>query len=229
MSELNTEDQLLDHNYDGIQEYDNPLPTWWVTMFWISIVFAVFYTVYYHYGHGKLAVEAYNEDMVAFYELQAKQLLALGEIKESTLLDLMDDDAMMATGASLFVSKCAQCHGNKGEGNIGPNLTDEYWLHGGKLTDIYHTVTEGVPSKGMLAWKNQLGPAEILSVSAFVGSLRGSNPSPAKEPQGDVFAYDVEAILAEEAASAEQAGEEATDETGGEATETEAETATSSE
>lgn len=229
MSELNTEDQLLDHNYDGIQEYDNPLPTWWVTMFWISIVFAVFYTVYYHYGHGKLAVEAYNEDMVAFYELQAEQLLALGEIKESTLLDLMDDDAMMATGASLFVSKCAQCHGNKGEGNIGPNLTDEYWLHGGKLTDIYHTVTEGVPSKGMLAWKNQLGPAEILSVSAFVGSLRGSNPSPAKEPQGDVFAYDVEAILAEEAASAEQAGEEATDETGGEAIETEAETATSSE
>ena len=203
MSEQNTEDQLLDHNYDGIQEYDNPLPTWWVTMFWISIVFAVFYTVYYHYGPGKLAVEAYNEDMVAFYELQAAQLLAMGEIKESTLLDLMDDEAMMATGASLFVSKCAQCHGNKGEGNIGPNLTDGYWLHGGKLTDIYYTVTEGVPSKGMLAWKNQLGPAEILSVSAFVGSLRDSNPSPAKEPQGKSFEYDVEAILAEEAAAAE--------------------------
>jgi cytochrome c oxidase cbb3-type subunit 3 len=207
MSELNTEDQLLDHNYDGIQEYDNPLPTWWVTMFWISIVFAVFYTVYYHYGHGKLAVEAYNEDMVAFYELQAEQLLAMGEIKESTLLDLMEDDSMMATGASLFASKCAQCHGNKGEGNIGPNLTDEYWLHGGKLTDIYYTVTEGVPSKGMLAWKNQLGPAEILSVSAFVGSLRGSDPSPAKEPQGEVFEYDVEAILVEESAAAEENAE----------------------
>jgi len=225
MSELNTEDQLLDHNYDGIQEYDNPLPTWWVTMFWISIVFAVFYTVYYHYGHGKLAIEAYNEDMVAFYELQAEQLLAMGEIKESTLLTLMDDDAMMATGASLFVSKCAQCHGNKGEGNIGPNLTDEYWLHGGKLTDIYQTVTEGVPSKGMLAWKNQLGPAEIMSVSAFVGSLRGSSPSPAKEPQGDVFTYDIEAILAEEAAAAEEGAEEAAEE----AAEIEAEAVISSE
>jgi cytochrome c oxidase cbb3-type subunit 3 len=198
MSEQNTQDELLDHNYDGIQEYDNPLPTWWVTLFWISIVFSVFYAVYYHFGHGKLAVEAYNQDMVAFYELQAEQLLALGEIKESTLLDLMEDDSMMATGASLFASKCAQCHGNKGEGNIGPNLTDEYWLHGGKLTDIYYTVTEGVPSKGMLAWKNQLGPAEILSVSAYVGALRGSNPSPAKEPQGDLFEYDVEAILDEE-------------------------------
>ena len=89
MSELNTDDQLLDHNYDGIQEYDNPLPTWWVTLFWISIVFAVFYAVYFHFGQGKLAVEAYNEDMVAFYELQAEQLLAMGEIQESTLLDLM--------------------------------------------------------------------------------------------------------------------------------------------
>jgi len=221
MSEQNTPDQLLDHNYDGIQEYDNPLPTWWVTLFWISIVFAVFYSVYFHFGHGKLAVEAYNEDMVAFYELQAEQLLALGEIKESTLLDLMEDDSMMATGASLFASKCAQCHGNKGEGNIGPNLTDEYWLHGGKLTDVYYTVTEGVPSKGMLAWKNQLGPAEILSVSAFVGSLRGSNPSPAKEPQGEAFEYDVEAILAEEAAAAEGDAEETEDE----AAETEAEAA----
>ena len=225
MSELNTDDQLLDHNYDGIQEYDNPLPTWWVTMFWISIVFAVFYAVYFHFGHGKLAVEAYNEDMVAFYELQAEQLLAMGKIKESTLLDLMEDDSMMATGASLFATKCAQCHGNKGEGNIGPNLTDEYWLHGGKLTDIYYTVTEGVPSKGMLAWKNQLGPAEILSVSAFVGSLRGSSPSPAKEPQGDVFTYDVEAILAEEAAAAEEGAEEAAEE----ATEIEAEAVISSE
>ncbi|NIP15658.1 MAG: cytochrome C oxidase Cbb3, partial [Pseudomonadales bacterium] len=77
--------QLLDHNYDGIQEYDNPLPRWWLWLFWITIVFSAFYFVYYHFGQGKLAVEAYNEDMVAYYELQAQQLLALGEIKESTL------------------------------------------------------------------------------------------------------------------------------------------------
>ena len=144
-----------------------------------------------------------------------------------TTLDLMNDEAMMATGASLFVSKCAQCHGNKGEGNIGPNLTDTYWLHGGKLTDIYHTVTEGVPSKGMLAWKNQLGPAEILSVSAFVGSLRDSNPSPAKEPQGKAFEYDVEAILAEEAVAAETDAVEGEAES--EATETQTEAASSSD
>jgi len=201
MSEQNPNDQLLDHNYDGIQEYDNPLPTWWTSLFWITIVFSALYAIYFHFGEGKLDVEAYNEDMVAYYDLQAQQLLALGEIKESTLLGLMDDDAMMAGGAQIFATKCAQCHGNNAQGNIGPNLTDNYWLHGGRLTDIYHTITEGVPSKGMLPWKNQLSPAEILSVAAYVGSLRGSNPASPKAPQGDLFEYDSQAVLAEEAAA----------------------------
>lgn len=201
MSEQNPNDPLLDHSYDGIQEYDNPLPTWWTSLFWITIVFSGLYAVYFHFGHGKLEIEAYNDDMVAYYDLQAQQLLGLGEIKESTLLGLIDDDAMMAGGAQLFASKCAQCHGDEAQGKIGPNLTDDHWLHGGRLTDIYHTVTEGVPSKGMLPWKNQLSPAEILSVSAYVGSLRGSNPSPAREPQGEPFEYDAQAILAEEAAA----------------------------
>ncbi len=205
MSDGTDQDRLLEHNYDGIQEYDNPLPRWWLALFWITIVFSAFYVLYFHFGQGKLAVEAYNEDMIAYYELQAQQLLALGEIKESTLLDLMEDDAMMAGGQALYVSKCTQCHGENGQGNIGPNLTDDYWLHGGKLTDIYHTVTEGVPTKGMLAWKNQLGPAEILSVSAYVGSLRGSNPPDAKAAQGKLEPYDAEATLAAEAA--EDAGD----------------------
>jgi cytochrome c oxidase cbb3-type subunit 3 len=222
MNNETNQDQLLDHNYDGIQEYDNPLPRWWLWLFWISIVFSAFYFVFYHFGHGKLAVEAYNADMIAYYELQAQQLLALGEIQESTLLDLMEDDSMMAGGAQLYQAKCTQCHGQNGEGNIGPNLTDDYWLHGGKLTDIYHTVTEGVPVKGMLAWKNQLGPAEILSVSAYVGSLRGSSPANAKAAQGKLEPYDPAAILADEATE-EPAGEETSEEA---PTESEAETET---
>ena len=201
MSEQQQQDPLLDHEYDGIREYDNPLPAWWTTLFWITIVFAVIYFVFYGFGPGKTVVEAYNQEMVAYYDLQAQQLLALGPIKESTLLKLMDDESMIAGGAQIFQSKCAQCHAANAGGNIGPNLTDDYWLHGGKLTDIYHTITEGVPSKGMLAWKNQLSPAEILSVAAYVGSLRGSNPSPAKAPQGKLFVYDPDKILAEEAAA----------------------------
>ena len=102
MSDGTEQDHLLDHNYDGIQEYDNPLPTWWTTLFWVTIVFSVLYATHYHFGKGKLDIAAYNEDMIAFYELQAEQLLALGPIGEGTLSSLMDDDTMMAGGGQIF-------------------------------------------------------------------------------------------------------------------------------
>jgi cytochrome c oxidase cbb3-type subunit 3 len=129
--------------------------------------------------------------MIAFYDQQAQEFLALGEITEHTLIDLTNNDAMMAGAEQLFQSKCSQCHGMNGEGSIGPNLTDDYWLHGQNLTDIYQTVADGVPAKGMLAWKNQLRPAELLSVSAYIGTLRGSEPADPKKPQGDLLPYTV--------------------------------------
>ena len=214
MSPEQDQDRILAHNYDGIQEYDNPLPPWWVYLFWASIIFSMLYFPYYHFGPGLLTVDAYNKDMVAYYDLQAEQFLAMGPISERTLHDLMSDDAMLAGGAQLFASKCVQCHGNSGEGNIGPNLTDDYWIHGGNLTHIYTTVVEGVPTKGMLAWKNQLRPGEILSVTAFVGSLRGSQPDNAKTAQGDEYLYDAEAVMAQE--EAENGGPAADDEPGAE-------------
>jgi len=191
------QDHLLDHNYDGIQEYDNPMPRWWVAIFWVTIVFSVFYAIFYHGGPGKLAIEAYNEDMVAYYDLQAKQFLALGDVTEGMLHGLMDNEAMMAGAAQLFVSRCAQCHGTHAEGNIGPNLTDQYWLHGNRLTDIYHTIMEGVADKGMQSWKNVLRPAEILSLAAYVGTLRGSKPDKPKAPQGELTPYVYEPSEAE--------------------------------
>lgn len=190
LPEQNAEpDTMSDHNYDGIQEYDNPLPFWWVAIFWASIVFSCFYFVFYHLGPGLLTIDAYNKDMVAYYDLQAQQFLALGEIKESTLYDLTSNESMMAGAQQVFQTRCAQCHGDKGQGNIGPNLTDDYWLHGGQLTDIYHTVMEGVPEKGMQSWKMQLGPAELLSVAAYVGTLRETSPAGGKPPQGDLQEY----------------------------------------
>ena len=203
MSEESGEDRILDHDYDGIREYDNPMPRWWLALFWISIAFSGVYFVYYHLGPGLLAVDAYNKDMIAYYDLQAQQFLALGEIGEGTLLELTADAALMAGGAQIYLAKCAQCHGNAGEGTIGPNLTDDYWLHGAKLTDIYETVKEGVPAKGMLSWKNQLGPAELLAVSAYVGTLRGATPPSPKAPQGTLEPYDPQAAVAAESAPAE--------------------------
>ncbi len=197
-------DRLLNHLYDGIQEFDNPLPKWWVAIFWISIILTPFYIIYYHGGEGRSAVDKYNAEVLAHFDRQAGEMLAMGPITEGTLAGFQSDEAKMAGAAQLFVSKCSSCHGMRGEGSIGPNLTDEFWLHGGRLTDIYRTINEGVPSKGMLAWNKQLGVGDILSLSAYVGTIRGANPPNAKKPQGDPFVYDLDAILAEESAAAPQ-------------------------
>jgi cytochrome c oxidase cbb3-type subunit 3 len=179
------QDHVLDHSYDGIQEYDNPLPRWWLALFWATIIFTPLYILYFHFGGGMLATDRYDQEMIAFYDKQAEQLLALGEISEGTLVDLMADASMMNGGKKIFQAKCATCHGMFGEGGIGPNLTDEHWLHGGQLMDVYRTVREGVPAKGMLAWERQLRPAEMMAVSSYVGTMLGSEPPNPKEPQGD--------------------------------------------
>ena len=185
--EVLNQDDLLDHSYDGIQEYDNPLPRWWLAIFWATIVFAPLYVLYFHFGGGMLATERYDEAMIAFFDKQAEQLLALGEISEGTLIDLMADQSMMNGGRKVYQSKCATCHRMFGEGGIGPNLADEYWLHGGQLLDVYKTVREGVPSKGMLAWERQLRPAQLMAVSAYVGTLLGNQTPNPKAAQGDHF------------------------------------------
>jgi len=182
------QDHLMDHSYDGIQEYDNPLPGWWLAIFWASIIFAPLYILYFHFGPGLLSIDRYDRAMMIATERQMAAILAMGEISENTLVDLMDDPSMMNGGKKIFVAKCATCHGIFGEGGIGPNLTDDHWLHGAQLMDVYRTVREGVPAKGMLAWERQLRPAELLAVSAHVGGLLGSDPPNAKAPQGDQVA-----------------------------------------
>jgi cytochrome c oxidase cbb3-type subunit 3 len=180
-----SEDHLLEHLYDGIQEYDNPLPRWWLAIFWATIIFTPLYILFFHFGPGLLEIDRYDEAMMIATEKQMAAILAMGEINENMLVDLMDDPSMMNGGKKVFVAKCATCHGMFGEGGIGPNLADDYWLHGAQLMDIYRTVREGVPDKGMLAWERQLRPAEMLAVSAHVGGLLGSAPPNGKAPQGD--------------------------------------------
>jgi len=206
------QDHILDHAYDGIQEYDNPLPQWWLTIFWVTIIFCPLYVLYFHFGGGMLATERYDQEMIAFFDKQAEQLLALGEISENTLADLMVDTSMMNGGKKLFQSKCATCHGMFGEGGIGPNLADDHWLHGGQLLDVYATVRDGVPAKGMLAWERQLRPAELLAVSSYVGTLLGSEPPNPKAAQGDRVvrqepapAEEIEAAVEETAVAEEPA------------------------
>jgi cytochrome c oxidase cbb3-type subunit 3 len=201
------QNHLLDHAYDGIQEYDNPLPRWWLALFWITIIFTPLYILYFHFGGGMLATERYDAEMVAFFDKQAEQLLALGEINETMLAGLTSDPSMMNSGEKIFRSKCATCHGMFGEGGIGPNLTDDYWIHGGQFLDVYATVRDGVTAKGMLAWERQLRPAELMAVSAYAGTLLGTDPPNAKAPQGEQVAR-----LAPEEVDGTESADEAVDE-----------------
>lgn len=176
---------LLRHEYDGIQEFDNPMPRWWKWIFWGSFYFSILYFAHYHLtGNGESVMASWESDVAAAREAQAQLLLKDGGPSEEKLLEFMTDSGLMADASQLFVQRCAQCHGNEGEGKIGPNLTDEYWLHGSaSLMDIYQAVDEGFTAKGMPAWGRQLRPVEVMKLAAFVGSLRNTQRQ-GRAPEG---------------------------------------------
>lgn len=177
---------LLNHSYDGIQELDNHLPPWWVKMFYATIVFSIVYVGIYHFWNlTPLQDEEYQIAMdEAKKEVELYQSKMANTIDEKTV-KLLTDGKTIAAGKDIFNSKCAACHGQAGEGGVGPNLTDEYWLHGGTVNDIFKTVKYGVPEKGMIAWQATMKPNEIQQVSNFILSIQGSNPANAKAPQGE--------------------------------------------
>lgn len=171
---------------DGIKEYDNPLPPWWVLLFYFTIVFAVVYMIYLHVFDGRLLTDELQRDRekhALFLAEQAKKRgSAMGSLKER-----IQDPEMIAAGAEIYQSNCAPCHGAEGQGLVGPNLTDPYWIHGGAPEDIMNVIAEGVVEKGMIAWKGILGPKKLEEVTAFVVSLQGSNPPNPKAPEGDLY------------------------------------------
>ena len=178
------EDSLLEHAYDGIKEYDNPLPRWWVNMFWLSFAFALLY--FFHYqlsGKGTSVEEAYAQDVAAFEAVEAKRALK-ETVSEASLAKLAANSTAVAGGREVFGAQCKACHSDKGQGLIGPNLTDDHWIHGqGMLMDIYQSINQGVLAKGMPAWGRQLSPTQLRQVVAFVASIRDTNV-PGKAPEG---------------------------------------------
>jgi cytochrome c oxidase cbb3-type subunit III len=177
------EPDLLDHEYDGIREYDNPLPGWWVKIFWASFFFAIGYVFHFFFGNGVSVAEGYESEMAAVRAEQAK--VALREtVSEEGLHKLMVDQASLGEAKAIFAQRCTPCHGEHAQGVIGPNLTDGYWLHGsGTLMDIHKTISEGVPAKGMPTWRMQLSAVQVRKLAAFIGSLRNTNV-PGKAPEG---------------------------------------------
>lgn len=178
------EARILDHEYDGIQEYDNPMPRWWVNMFWATIVFSIIYAINIGpVGSGEGWVANYENDMAGFRELFPE---GAPTADAEQLATLAGDPSALATGQTVYGQLCSACHGAAGEGTIGPNLTDDYWIHGASLPDILHTVSVGVPAKGMPGWEKMIKPEELNAVVAYVSSLRGTNPTNAKAPEGDL-------------------------------------------
>jgi cytochrome c oxidase cbb3-type subunit 3 len=180
------EPPLTGHEYDGIREYDNPMPRWWVLMFWGSFFFSVGYYFHYHVSPNGISVQAgYEADVRQFQEAEAKNSLA-EPVSEASLSKLMNDATSMSEAKTLFSQRCSPCHGASGEGSIGPNLTDHHWMHEhGELAEIYQIVNVGIPEKGMPPWGRQLSPVELRKVAAFVGTLRGTNVA-GKPPQGSL-------------------------------------------
>jgi cytochrome c oxidase cbb3-type subunit III len=176
------QERLLDHAYDDIQEYDNPLPRWWVWIFWATIVFSLLYAIDvggFMRGPGRVA--DYDRSIAD----AAKQFpKSTGPADASVLAALAHDAKALALGKTVFATNCAICHRADGGGNIGPNLTDEYWLHGGTIAEINATINEGVLDKGMPNWGKMLSPEQVNAVTAYVASLAGSKPADPKPPQG---------------------------------------------
>jgi cytochrome c oxidase cbb3-type subunit 3 len=177
------ESRLLHHTYDGIHEYDNPMPRWWVWSFWATFWFSLAYLFHYWVGNGASVADSYGAEIAVVREREAKAAMA-EQVSEASLSKVMADAASTQAGAAVFQLRCASCHLGQGQGLIGPNLTDDSWIHGkGTMLDIHHTVSEGVPAKGMPAWGRQLTPSELLTVVAFVGTLRATYVA-GKAPEG---------------------------------------------
>lgn len=194
---------LLDHDYDGIKELDNVLPPWWVYLFWGTVIWGVGYFAYYHVFDGE---NQYQE-----YERKNTEALAAIEEWKKTAPDLVDassvvlltEDADLSAGKAIYMQSCVACHLADGGGSIGPNLTDEYWILGGGVKNIFHTISEGGrEGKGMIPWKSELKPLQIQQVSSYIVTLVGTTPAAGKEPEGEIWEE-------EEISVAEPAAEEA--------------------
>ena len=180
-------DLLLDHDYDGIKELDNALPPWWKYGFYITIVVAVFYLLKFEVWHtGMNPTEEYNTEMTtAKIETEAYLASAKENVDENSVTEL--DVAGIAAGKAIFAKTCVPCHLAEGQGLVGPNLTDEYWIHGGSIKAIFKTIKYGFPDKGMQSWQTTYSPVQMQQLASYIRSLKGTNPPNPKAPQGDLY------------------------------------------
>lgn len=179
---------LLDHNYDGIQELDNSLPPWWKYGFYLTIVVSVIYIYRFHFSNDGLSQqEEYLAEMQQGEEDKAAYLAkSANNVDENTVVYL-SDAASLASGKEMYGKSCVACHLADGGGSVGPNFTDDYWIHGGSIKDIFKSIKYGWQEKGMKSWKEDYSPKQIQEIASFVKSLRGTKSATPKEAQGELY------------------------------------------
>lgn len=176
------------HEYDGIRELDNRLPPWWVYGFYLTIIFAVIYLINFEVlGTGPTQDEEFQTEMAQAKADVQIYLASLSNLIDESNVTLAVEAPELGAGQAIFEEKCAVCHAVDGGGGVGPNLTDQYWLHGGDLSSIFSTIKYGVPSKGMIAWESQLSPQKMQQVASYIYSMEGQETANPKEPQGELF------------------------------------------
>ncbi|MFL1012331.1 cbb3-type cytochrome c oxidase N-terminal domain-containing protein [Flavisericum labens] len=182
---------ILDHNYDGIKELDNSLPPWWLYGFYATIIFAAIYLLRFHVFDGEGQFDELETELAqAKVELEEYKKTAKDLVDFNTV-EILTDAADLKAGEAIFNENCIACHKADGGGGIGPNLTDEYWILGGGIKNVFKTISEGGRSgKGMISWKQTLKPYEMAQVSSYVLQFQGTTPAEPKEPQGDIWTTD---------------------------------------
>lgn len=176
---------LMDHNYDGIEELDNPMPTWWLITFFATIIFGVIYYLHYEVTQSSTSDQELALELAEIEKIRNANTSEQPPSSPQDLQALIGDSSAISGGDKVYQAKCASCHGAKGEGLIGPNLTDDHWIHGdGKIESLVQVINAGVLDKGMPAWKDLIAQNDIQKIGAYLISLQGTQPPNAKKPEG---------------------------------------------
>lgn len=179
---------MLDHNYDGIEELDNDLPPWWKYGFYLTILVGIIYLFNFHVLHtGDLQGAEFDKEVAKAKLEVAEYMKTAANNVDETNVKILTELADIEAGKNVYTANCAACHGKIGEGGVGPNMTDNYWIHGGDIVNVFKSVKYGWPDKGMKSWKEDLSPMQMAQVSSYIHSLIGSNPPNGKAPQGDLM------------------------------------------
>lgn len=182
------EDIALGHSFDGIRELDNSLPPWWIYMFYASILAAGVYMYVYHWsGSGWSSIKEYEIAMKIADEQKMAYLDKMANAINENNVTLLEDEESLEIGKAIFINKCASCHGQLGEGLVGPNFADQYWIHGGDITDLFRVIKYGVKEKGMISWKSQLRPSSMQKVASYILTLEGTDPPNQKDAEGALY------------------------------------------